>query len=184
MNLQEITDILQRGGTFLYPTDTVWGLGCDATDSDAVATIYKIKNRIASKSLIILVDSIAMLQDYITEIPQVALDILEKATKPTTIIYKNPKGLAANVLAEDNTVAIRIPDDTFCKQLIREFGKPIVSTSANVSGEPTPQTFSEISPAILHSVDYIVNLHHDKINDTSSTILRITDTDEIEVIRA
>ncbi|MGB2129029.1 MAG: L-threonylcarbamoyladenylate synthase, partial [Flavicella sp.] len=173
-----------RKGTILYPTDTVWGLGCDATDSDAVASIYKIKNRIASKSLIILVASIDMLQQIIPEIPKVALELVANATKPTTIIYKNPKGLAPNVVAEDNTVAIRIPDDVFCKKLIREFGKPIVSTSANVSGEPTPQTFSEISTAILDSVDYIVNLHHDKINDKSSTILRITDTDEIEVIRA
>jgi L-threonylcarbamoyladenylate synthase len=182
--VQECVKALQENKTILYPTDTVWGLGCDATNTAAVSKIYTLKNRVASKSLIILVDSITMLQDYITDIPKVALDILEKATKPTTIIYKNPKGLATNVVAEDNTVGIRIPNDVFCKKLISEFGKPIVSTSANISGAPTPQTFSEISPAILHSVDYIVNLHHDKINDTSSTILRITDTDEIEVIRA
>jgi L-threonylcarbamoyladenylate synthase len=167
----------------LYPTDTVWGIGCDATNENAVANVFRIKNRVESKSLIILVDSYEMLSNYVEKIPDSAKEILGKVSKPTTIIYNNPKGLAKNVIAEDNTVAIRIVDNDFCIQLIHEFGKPIVSTSANTSGEPTPKSFSEISPAILDSVDYIVNLQQNKVAAKSSTILRINENDEIVVIR-
>lgn len=173
---------LKVGNTILYPTDTVWGLGCDATNNEAVKKIYKIKNREESKSLIILVSSIEMLKAYVNNIPQKALDILKESTKPTTIIYNNPVGLAQNTIAKDNTIAIRIPKNEFCIQLIESFGKPIVSTSANISGEPTPKTFSEISEAILKSVDYVVNLQQDKVNEKSSTILKI-EGDDIIVIR-
>ena len=167
----------------LYPTDTVWGIGCDATDNKAVEKIYQIKQREESKSLIILVDSFEMLSKYVKEIPATAKEELNKAQKPTTIIYKNPKGLASNCIASDNTIAIRIVQNDFCIQLIKEFGKPIVSTSANISGEPTPTTFSEISTSILDSVDYIVNLQQEKIASASSRILRITDENQVEVIR-
>lgn len=177
-----VKEELIKSKTILYPTDTVWGLGCDATNEEAVKKIYKLKNREESKSLIILVDSIEMLQNHVENIPKKALEILKKAEKPTTIIYNNPKGLAANTIASDNTIAIRIPKDEFCIQLIKGFGKPIVSTSANVSGEPTPKSFSEISKAILKNVDYVVDLHQEKISEKSSTILKI-EGDDVIVIR-
>lgn len=178
----ETSFFLNKGKTILYPTDTVWGVGCDATNEEAVKRIYKLKNREESKSLIILVDSIEMLQCYVEDIPEKALQTLKESKKPTTIIYNNPKGLAPNMIASDNTIAIRIPQDEFCIQLIKEFGKPIVSTSANVSGEPTPKSFSEISKAILKNVDYVVDLHQEKISEKSSTILKI-EGDDVIVIR-
>ena len=169
--------------TILYPTDTVWGLGCDATNELAVDKIYKIKNRAESKSLIILVNSIDMLQQYVEHVPQEALDLLKEAKRPTTIVYPRPKNLAKNVVAADNTVAIRIVKHEFCENLIKEFGKPIVSTSANISGQPTPKSFGEISQAILDSVDYVVALQQDSISGISSRILKINLDDTIEVIR-
>ena len=173
---------LQKGQTILYPTDTVWGLGCDATNTKAVSAIYNIKNREESKSLIILVDSFQMLSKYIIEIPSIVKDVLDHAKRPTTIIYKNPIGIAQNCIAADHTVAVRIVQNDFCQALIRKFGKPIVSTSANISGMPTPKSFSEIQKTILDSVDYVVNLHQEKMADSSSRILRITN-EGIEVVR-
>ena len=175
---------LKKSDIILYPTDTVWGIGCDATNEEAVKKIYKIKQREESKSLIILVASVDMLRNYVENIPKKAIDILKRTTKPTTIIYSNPKGLASNTIASDNTIAIRIPQSEFCIQLIKEFGKPIVSTSANVSGEPTPKSFSEISEAILKNVDYVVNLQQDKVSEKSSTILKLREDGEVEIIRA
>jgi len=182
--IQHSLSVLRKGKTLLYPTDTVWGIGCDATNSSAVSKVYTIKKRSESKSLIILVNSLEMLSNYIKNIPTRALDVIKSSKKPTTIIYDNPKGLAKNCIAIDDTIAIRIVKNDFCKALIKEFGKPIVSTSANISGEQMPKSFSEIPTTILDSVDYIVNLHQNKIANMSSTILRITADDEIEVIRA
>ena len=185
MNTEEIqlfSDALKEGKTLLYPTDTVWGIGCDATNTNAVSEIYQIKQREESKSLIILVNSLKMLSDYVKTIPERAIIEIESATRPTTIIYKNPKGLAKNCIASDDTIAIRIVQNGFCSALIQEFGKPIVSTSANISGEPTPNSFSEISTTILDSVDYIVNLQQEKVAATSSRILKIID-DKVAVIR-
>ena len=173
---------LKQGDSILYPTDTVWGLGCDATDEKAVSKIYSIKQRAESKSLIVLVSSIKMLTRHVI-VPEKVIEILKKSNKPTTIIYKNPKGLAANVIATDNTVAIRIVQHEFCNALIQKFDKPIVSTSANISGNPTPKSFSEIQKTILEASDYIVNLQRQTITDKTSTILRVIG-DEIEVIRA
>ena len=174
---------LRNGGMILYPTDTVWGLGCDATNFDAVQKIYTLKNREESKSLVILVSSLDMLKNYIREIPHKAVELIKNNVKPTTIIYQNPTGLADNAIATDNSIAIRIPKHAFCIQLIEEFGKPIVSTSANLSGGSTPTSFSEIDTSILEGTDYIVNLDREKITDKSSTIVRIHG-DEVEVIRA
>ena len=174
---------LKKGGNILYPTDTVWGIGCDATNEKAVTNIFHIKKREESKSLVILVNNIEMLRQYVGEIPTRLIDILKNTTKPTTVIYKNPKGLAKNVIAKDNTVAIRIAQDEFCQKLIKKFGKPIVSTSANISGSPTPSTFKEIDQSILGEVDYVVNLYQDKINDSPSKIIRIDKDGELEVIR-
>ena len=174
---------LKKGGNILYPTDTVWGIGCDATNEKAVTNIFHIKKREESKSLVILVNNIEMLRQYVGEIPTRLIDILKNTTKPTTVIYKNPKGLAKNVIAKDNTVAIRIAQDEFCQKLIKKFGKPIVSTSANISGSRTPSTFKEIDQSILDEVDYVVNLYQDKINDSPSKIIKIVRDGELEVIR-
>ncbi|WP_347174669.1 L-threonylcarbamoyladenylate synthase [Polaribacter uvawellassae] len=186
MNSEEIQRFalaLKEGKTLLYPTDTVWGIGCDATNSKAVSKIYKIKQRAESKSLIILVDSFTMLSEYVENITEKAIEELEKATKPTTIIYNNPKGLAKNCIASDNTIAIRIVQNDFCKTLINAFGKPIVSTSANISGEPTPKSFSEISVTILDSVDYMVNLQLEEFSKSPSRILKINEDGTIITLR-
>ena len=165
--------VLEREQTILYPTDTVWGIGCDATSEHAVSKIFKIKNRANSKSLVVLVNSSEMLQNYIENVPEKVMAVLSKTTTPTTVIYNNPKNLARNVIADDQTVAIRIVRDDFCESLIRKFDKPIVSTSANISGDTTPKSFKDISKPILHSVDYIVNLAKEEINLKSSTIIKI-----------
>jgi L-threonylcarbamoyladenylate synthase len=184
--LKEINNSLKslnQNEIILYPTDTVWGIGCDATSASAVAKVFKIKQRSESKSLIILVNGIEMLKKYIPTISNKIIDILNTTLKPTTIIYNNPIGLAKNVVAEDNTVAIRIVQNEFCKQLITALKKPIVSTSANISGMPTPKSFKEIEGAILDSVDYVVNLHRDEYNEKSSTILKVEENGEIKVLR-
>ena len=173
---------LKLGNIILYPTDTVWGLGCDASNFDAVSKIYQLKNREESKSLIVLVSSVNMLKKHVS-VPKKALDVLKKSERPTTIIYNNPKGFAKNTIAQDKTIAIRIVQDDFCRKLIKRFGKPIVSTSANVSGQMTPKSYKEISQPILDGVDYIVALHQNKVNSKSSTILKI-DGNEIQVLRA
>jgi L-threonylcarbamoyladenylate synthase len=183
---KEITNslkVLKEGGTLIHPTDTVWGLGCDATNKLAVANIYKIKQRSESKSLIVLVDGFAMLQRYIPGIPSVILDFLRNRTKSTTVIYTNPMGLAQNVIASDNTVAIRIVKEGFCYELIKQFGKPIVSTSVNISGKPTPKSFKEIDESLLDAADYVVNLQHDKKTGKSSTIVKFDDKGELVIIR-
>lgn len=168
--------------TILYPTDTVWGLGCDATSVLAVKKIFNLKNREENKSLIVLVSSIHMLKKYVS-VPKKVIQVLKSTKKPTTIIYNNPKNIAANIINKaDNTLAVRIVQDDFCRKLIKRYGKPIVSTSANKSGDPTPKSFSEIDNAILKSVDYVVNLHKEKITAKSSTILKI-EGDNVITIR-
>ena len=182
---EEITkslEILREGKLLLYPTDTVWGLGCDATNVEAVQDMYKLKNRSESKSLVVLVNSLEMLNDYIQYIPDEALELLNSLDKPTTIIYEHQRGLANNMVAADNTIAVRIPNHQFCKDLIAEFGKPIVSTSANKSGEETPKSFDQISESIIDGVDYVVNLEREKVSHKSSTILKLVG-DEVQVIR-
>jgi L-threonylcarbamoyladenylate synthase len=175
--------ILINQKTLLYPTDTVWGIGCDATSEEAVAKVFEIKQRSESKSLVILVDSFEMLQKYIPKVSKAVIELLSKTTNPTTIIYENPVGLAKNVVGADNTVAIRIVQNEFCRELIHLFGKPIVSTSANISGNPTPKSFDEIEKSILDSVDYVVNLQQDEVNEKSSTILKVNEKGEITVLR-
>ena len=181
--LDRVLKVLLREQTILYPTDTVWGIGCDATSEHAVSKIFKIKNRANSKSLVVLVSSPEMLQNYIENVPEKVMAVLSKTTKPTTVIYKNPKNLAKNVIADDQTVAIRIVRDDFCESLIRKFDKPIVSTSANISGDSTPKSFKDISKPILDSVDYIVNLAKEEINLKSSSIIQIMEDNKIKIIR-
>ena len=176
-------EFLRTKQVVLYPTDTVWGIGCDATSEDAVAKVFEIKQRSESKSLVILVDSFEMLKKYIPKVSEAVLDLLKKTTNPTTIIYDNPVGLAKNVVAADNTVAIRIVQNEFCRELIHLLGKPIVSTSANISGNPTPKSFKEIEQSILDSVDYVVNLQREDVNIKSSTILKVDEKGTITILR-
>jgi len=181
-NLEKSLKILQDGKSILYPTDTVWGIGCDATNEDAVANIFQIKNRNESKSLIILVDSLKMLKDIIPNIPKKAINYISDSSKPTSIIYKNPTGIAKNCIALDNTVAIRIVNDVFCKELIKQFGKPIVSTSANTSGSPTPTHFNEIEKTIINQVDFVVKLKMKDLMNKPSRIVSFA-KEKVQIIR-
>ena len=148
--------VLREGGTILYPTDTIWGIGCDATNEVAVAKIYQIKQRVDSKSMLTLIDNPNRLLQYVNQVPEIAWEILDVADKPLTIIYPNAKNLASNLIASDGSVGIRVVNHDFCRRLISVFSKPIVSTSANISGEPSPKSFYFISEGIKSAVDYIV----------------------------
>jgi len=174
---------LRQNHLLLYPTDTVWGIGCDATNRDAVKKVYELKQREDSKALICLVNSVEMLSDYVEEIPAKALPYLETADRPTTIIYPKAKNFAPNLMAQDGSIAIRICHTPFCQDLITAFGKPIVSTSANLSGTPTPQTFKDIQPEIKNGVDYIVNLPDDNSPSKPSRIIRFDAEGRIHIIR-
>lgn len=154
MELHEIATKIKKGGTILYPTDTTFGLGCDASNVEAIQKIFKIKNRPDSKSLIILVDSDQRLQQLV-DVPELAWDIMDFSEKPVTIIYDNPRNLPKELISEDNTIAIRLTKDLFCKKIISKINAPLVSTSANISGESTPNSFAEISQKIKDDVDFI-----------------------------
>ena len=175
--------VLKKGGLILYPTDTVWGIGCDATNPEAVDKVFKLKQRSDEKSLICLVHDFRMLNEYVENVPEVAYDILKFAKKPTTIIYDDPIRVAENIIAADNSLAIRVTKDEFCKKIIQRFRKPLVSTSANISGEKTPQSYSEIDPLILEGVDYVVNLHHEKKSGKPSSIIKLKNDGSVKVIR-
>ncbi len=181
--LKNSLETLRKGKTILYPTDTVWGIGCDATNKKAVAKIFEIKNRNEIKSLVILVDGLDMLSSYIEIIPEKVVELLKNSTGPTTIIYNKPIGLAKNVVAKDNTVAIRIVKHDFCKKIIATLGKPIASTSANISNMPTPKSFEEIDKSILEAVDYVVNLDRDKLMGKPSRIIKILEDGSFQILR-
>jgi len=182
--INKALEVLKSGGIILYPTDTVWGLGCDATNAEAVAKIYALKNRADSKSLIILIDTDSKLQSYVSEIPDVAYDLIEFTEKPLTIIYDGAKNLAKNLIGADGSIGIRIPKHDFCQQLIQRFRKPIVSTSANISGEHTPENFLEISEYILNGVDLIIDLEQESSEKkSSSTIIKLGAGGQFEFIR-
>ena len=170
--------ILQDGGVILYPTDTIWGLGCDATNMDAIQKIYNIKQRKESKSLITLVSDKKMLKKLTDSVPDTDI-----TSTPTTVIYQNIEGLSDNLLAEDGTAAIRIVQDNFCKQLIERFGKAIVSTSANISGTDSPKQFSDITADIIDNADYIVNLRKKERRDNPSRIIKIEKNGSITKLR-
>ena len=174
---------LKRGGLILYPTDTVWGIGCDATNADAIDKIYALKKRAESKSMICLVHDFKMLNQFVEEIPEVAYDILKYAAKPTTIIYDDPIRIATNIIASDNSLAFRVVKDQFCEKLLRKFRKPIVSTSANISGKATPLSFAEISDEIKNGVDYVVNFNQKEKRGTPSAIIKLTLDGMVKVIR-
>ncbi len=181
--INKAIEVLAAGGLILYPTDTVWGIGCDATNEKAVQKVYALKQREDSKALLCMVANDAMLERYILKVPDLAYDIMDLSTKPTTIIYDEPKGIAKNLVALDNTLAVRVASDKFCQYLINKFKKPLVSTSANISGEPTPQNFSQIKSAILKGVDYVVNLHQDDQYGSPSAIIKLSNDSTVQVIR-
>lgn len=183
VQINNCIEALKAGNLILYPTDTVWGIGCDATNPEAVKKVYALKQREDSKALICLAANQAMLERHVKEVPDAAYDIMDLATKPTTIVFDEPQGLAENLIASDNTIAIRVASDKFCQYLINKFGKPIVSTSANVSGFPTPKQFNEISPEILKGVDYVVNLPDENKNPSPSSIIKLSNDGQVKVIR-
>lgn len=175
---------LQKGGIILYPTDTIWGLGCDATNNKAIKKIYDLKNRAEKKSLIILVSDIKMLMHYVSGPSSKILSYISSTTKPTTSIFKNAINLPASLINQDGSIGIRIPKDDFCIKLIQQFQKPLVSTSANISGEPSPQNFIEISDQIKNGVDYIVqHRQNDLSKNQPSSIIKLNENEEIEFIR-
>ena len=181
--IQNAYQVIQNGGIILYPTDTVWGIGCDATNPEAVKKIYELKKREESKSMIVLMNGEKMMYNVFKDIPEVAWQILDLSEKPTTLILDKPKNVAPNIIAEDQTLAVRIVKEPFCFKLMERMKRPLVSTSANISGEPTPKSFKEISPEIIKGVDYVVNLHHEKIAGKPSTIIKLTSDAQVKVIR-
>ena len=177
-------DYLKQGKVILYPTDTIWGLGCDATNSKAVERLFRIKNRPLGKGLIILVDSIERISDYVVNMPAVARDLIAAAHNPLSIIYSESKGLAKNISA-DGTVCVRVTSNELCKEVIKKFGRPITSTSANISGDPSPMYYGEISDNVNQLVDYEVLLFHDVLTKPKpSTIIRLFEDNTFKVIRS
>ena len=176
-------EIIKEGGIILYPTDTVWGIGCDATNPDAVAKIYQLKQREETKSMIVLMNGEKMIYNVFKEVPEVAWQIIDLSEKPTTIILDQPRNVAANLIASDKTLGIRFVKEPFCFKLMEKMKKPLVSTSANISGQPTPIAFKDISQEIIKGVDYVVNLHQDKIAGKPSTIIKLTNDSQVKVIR-
>jgi len=181
--LNNTIKVLKQGGLILYPTDTVWGLGCDATNFSAVEKLYKLKNREDQKAMICLVSDFNMLNYHIEEIPEAAYSILEYASAPTTIIYDKPLRVTENLIAADDTLAIRIVKEGFCADLLKRFKKPIVSTSANISRKPTPKSFQEIEDYIIKGVDYVVNLERTNKSSNPSSIIKLSTNGEVKIIR-
>jgi len=164
-------EVLRSGGLILYPTDTIWGIGCDATNPAAVERIYQLKGRNQSKSLIVLLDNENKLPGYVQEVPEIAYQLLEYTERPLTIVYSGAKNLAANLIAEDGSIGIRIVEHAFCNPLLQRLRKPLVSTSANLSGQPAPKTFSEISQEIINGVDYVVSYGQDDDRENQASMV-------------
>ena len=175
---------MREGGVILYPTDTIWGIGCDATNEDAVRRVYEIKQRQDSKAMLVLVDSSVKVDFYVRDVPEVVWDLIDLADKPLTIIYSGARNLAANLLAEDGSVGIRVTNEDFSKRLCQQFRKAIVSTSANISGQPSPKNFSEISEEVKSAVDYIVGYRQEEMsNPKPSSIIKLDKGGVIKIIR-
>ena len=183
-DIKECLITLREGGIILYPTDTIWGLGCDPSNDAAISRIFKIKSRGENKSLIILADGIPMIERYVTEIPEIIYELAEVSDTPLTIIYPEGKNLAAGVYGDDRSVAIRICHDEFCRELISRFRKPIVSTSANLSGNVSPANFSEIEKNVKEKVDYVVNYRqNDRSKSIASPVIKVNHNGTIKIIR-
>lgn len=182
--IKKTIEVLRSGGVILYPTDTVWGIGCDATNKEAVKRIFEIKKRVDTKAMLVLIDSPAKLQAYVEEVPDMAWDLIELTEKPLTIIYPEAKNLAENLIADDKSIGIRVTSEEFSRKLCSQFRKPIVSTSANVSGEPTPANFNQISESIKTAVDYVVNYRQNEVSQPKpSSIIKLGIGNLIQIIR-
>ena len=182
--IKKAGQVMREGGVILYPTDPIWGIGCDATNEEAVRRVYEIKRRADSKAMLVLVDSAVKVDFYVQDVPEVAWDLIELADKPLTIIYSGARNLAPNLLAEDGSVGIRVTGEEFSKRLCQQFRKAIVSTSANVSGQPSPQNFSEISEEIKSAVDYIVDYRREETTQAKpSSIIKLDKGGVIKIIR-
>jgi L-threonylcarbamoyladenylate synthase len=176
--------VLQQGGIILYPTDTIWGIGCDASNAEAVQKIYALKQRAESKSMIILLDNDNKLASYVNNVPDIAYDLIEYAENPLTLVMPGAKNITPALIAADGSVGIRVTSHQFCQQLIQRLRKPLVSTSANISGQPSPKNFNHISPEIINGVDYVVDLEqHDLSEKKPSTIMRLEPDGRFEFIR-
>lgn len=183
-DIEEACRVMNNGGVILYPTDTIWGIGCDATNEEAVKKVYNIKQREDSKALLVLVDSPAKVNSHVENMPGVAWDLIEMATTPLTIIYDRGKNLAQNLLAEDGSIGIRVTNEPFSKDLCCRFKKPIVSTSANISGHPSPENFNQIDKELLLKVDYIVRYRQEDLSKSQpSKIIKLGEKGEVEIIR-
>lgn len=177
-------EFLKKGKILLYPTDTIWGIGCDATNLKAINKIYKLKNRSERKAMIVLIDSPDKIKDYIKEVPPIAYDLISNSKSPLTIVYPGAINLAKNIIAEDGTIAIRVVNDEYCTELIKQFGKPIVSTSANFSSQPTATTFGQISSGIKEGVDHVVSVFQNRVRAVkSSTIIKLEDNGTFTILR-
>ena len=182
--IKKACEVMQKGGVILYPTDTVWGIGCDATNEEAVRRVFEIKRRADSKAMLVLVDSPVKVDFYVDEVTEVAWDLIEMTTKPLTIIYDGARNLAHNLIAEDGSVGIRVTNEEFSKQLCFRFRKAIVSTSANISGHPAPSVFSEISDEIKKAVDYVVDYRREETGHPKpSGIIKLGKGGQIKIIR-
>jgi len=183
-DITKALEVLRNGGLILYPTDTIWGIGCDASNSEAVKKIYALKQRSDSKSMLVLVDYVSRIERLVGEVPEVAWDLVELSTTPLTVIYPDAKNLAPELIAEDGSIGIRVANDEFCQKLITRFGKPIVSTSANISGKPSPSFFDEIEDEVKQGVDYVVvHRQNDTVHRRPSSIIKLGRGGEIKIIR-
>ncbi|MDE5703092.1 MAG: threonylcarbamoyl-AMP synthase [Bacteroides sp.] len=183
-DIKKACQVMSEGGIILYPTDTIWGIGCDATNAEAVRRVYEIKQRSDSKAMLVLVDSPVKVDFYVQDVPDIAWDLIELTDKPLTIIYSGARNLAPNLLAEDGSVGIRVTNEEFSKRLCRQFRKAIVSTSANISGQPSPACFSEISEEIKSMVDYVVGYRQDEAGQPKpSSIIKLDKGGVIKIIR-
>lgn len=183
-DIKKACQVMREGGVILYPTDTIWGIGCDATNEAAVRRVYEIKQRADSKAMLVLVDTPVKVDFYVQDVPEIAWDLIDVADKPLTIIYSGARNLAPNLLAEDGSVGIRVTNEEFSRRLCQQFRKAIVSTSANISGQLSPRNFAEISDDIKSAVDYIVSFRQEeKANPKPSSIIKLGARGEIQIIR-
>lgn len=183
-DIKKALEVLKNGGVILYPTDTIWGIGCDATNPEAVKRIYQIKKREDSKSMLVLMENPALLDRYVEEVPEVAWDLIEITTTPLTVIYSGAKNLAKNLIAQDGSIGIRFTKEAFTSQLLQRLRRPLVSTSANISGEKSPTLFDEISDEIKDAVDYIVEFRQDDITPAQpSSIIKLGPGGQIDILR-
>jgi len=183
-DIKRAVEVLSSGGIILYPTDTIWGIGCDATNKDAVSRIYSLKQREDNKSMLVLVHSEGMIPSYVEQVPEIAWELLDASTEPMTLIYPSAKNLAENLVASDGSIGIRVTGDPFCRKLIEKFRKPIVSTSANISGNPSPALFDEIDPGIVEAVDFAVHWRRDDLQrGNPSAVIKIGTGGVFEILR-